>query len=166
LKEKTLALELARRVERLLRKGGYQVVLSRKTDVFVSLHRRVQKAEACKATIFVSIHLNSDPAAKGQGAEVYYYRAKKQKDGFRVIESRQLAHQILGHLSKDLSMMCRGVKNGDFYVIRESTMPAVLVEAAFITNPKDALLLASVPCRQKMANAIAKGIIDYFRARK
>lgn len=166
LREKALTLEIATSVGRILRRQGYEVGFSRTKDVYVSLPDRVQKAEARQASILVSIHLNSAPNPKGRGAEVYYYRSKGHRESRRTVESRCLAKQILDHLSRDVPIYCRGVKLGNFHVIRETTMPAVLVEAAFLTNPKDVLLLASMQCRQQVACAIAKGISDYLRLRK
>ena len=162
LKEKVLTLEIARRVEGILRGLGYQVSLSRTKDVAISLPRRVQMSIQKKADIFVSIHINSAFSTNGQGAEVYYY-AKSLKGVNRAVASKRLGSQILSHLCRDLPIRSRGVKSGNFYVIRESTMPAVLVECAFITNPRESLFLASVHYRQQIACAIAKGINDYFQ---
>ena len=129
----------------------------------VSLFRRVQLASTKKAAIFVSIHCNSSSTSKGKGTEIFYY-AKGGKEGNQPGLAKRLGGEILRHLCHDLPLTSRGVKAGNFYVIREATMPSVLVETAFLTDPKDAKLLGSARYRQQIACAIAKGINEYFQS--
>ena len=162
LQEKNLNLEVVKRVERLLLGWKYTVVLSRRTDVFVPLKKRVAMAARNNATIFVSVHFNSVASKKNRGArgaEAYYYNTP---DSQRTADSKRLGAAILRCLCEDLPTQYRGVKLGNLCVIRETTMPAVLVEPAFITNSKDARLLSSAPYKQQIALAIARGINDYF----
>lgn len=159
LKEKELSLDIVRRVERILDGWNYRVVLSRRADVFVSLQKRVAMAARVKAAVFVSIHFNSSASRKSRGSEIYYYQQAKSR---RSLDSQRLGTTILKRLCETLPTRCRGVKHGDFCVIRETTMPAVLVEAAFITNPKEARLLSSAPYKQQISWAVAKGIDDFF----
>ena len=72
-----------------------------------------------------------------------------------------MAENILEFM-KDLGIPSRGVKESNFAVLRESKMPSVLVETAFISNPEDEVLLADPQFRQRVAEAIAKGINSYF----
>ena len=162
LQEKRLTLDIAKRAERLLGEWGYPVRLSRVRDVALSLQKRVSIAEKRSASVFVSIHINSSPSRETSGAEVFYYGAKAQAKADRIASSRRLGTNILNSLCRTLPTASRGLKDGDFYVIRETTMPSVLVEVAFITNPHDALLLASASYKQKIALAIAKGIDEFF----
>ena len=143
LQEKRLTLDIARRTERLLAGRGYSVRLSRTKDVAVSLQKRVLIAERRAAAVFVSIHINSSPSHDTTGAEVFYYAAKAKNTSDRISSSKRLGTNILNALCRTLPTANRGLKDGDFYVIRETTMPSVLVEVAFITNPHDAILLAS-----------------------
>jgi N-acetylmuramoyl-L-alanine amidase len=159
LQEKALSLEIVKRVERLLTGWNYNVALSRRTDVFIPLQKRVAMAAHVNASIFVSIHFNSAVSRKGRGAEVLYYNSPNSP---RTIDSKRLATTILCRLCDTLPTRCRGIKHGDLCVIRETAMPAVLVEPAFINNPQEAKLLASAPYKQRIASAIAKGINDYF----
>ena len=164
LQEKRLTLDIAKRAERLLGGLGYPVRLSRVRDVALSLQKRVSIAEKRSASVFVSIHINSSPSRETSGAEVFYYGTKTKNTSDRISSSRRLGTNILNSLCRTLPTASRGLKDGDFYVIRETTMPSVLVEVAFITNPHDALLLASAPYKQKIAVAIAKGIDEFFNA--
>ena len=162
LQEKRLTLDIAKRVERLLTAKGYPVRLSRTRDVAISLQKRVAIAERRSAAIFVSIHINSSPKRETTGTEVFYYATKKNNSLERILASKRLGTSILNSLCQTLPTNSRGLKEGDFYVIRETTMPAVLVEVAFITNPKESLLLTSAPYKQQVALALAKGIEEFF----
>ena len=162
LQEKRLTLDIAKRTERLLLAWGYPVRLSRTRDVAVSLQKRVLLAERRSAAVFVSIHINSSPRRDTTGAEVFYYATKAKNSSERISSSKRLGTSILKALCQKLPTASRGLKDGDFYVIRETTMPSVLVEAAFMTNSKDALQLAAPTHRQRIARAIASGIDDFF----
>jgi N-acetylmuramoyl-L-alanine amidase len=131
--------------------------------VAISLQKRVAIAERRSAAIFVSIHINSAPNREATGTEVFYYGAKKNNSLERILASKRLGTFILNSLCQTLPTNSRGLKErGDLYVIRETTMPAVLVEVAFITNPKESLLLTSAPYKQQVALALAKGIDEFF----
>lgn len=160
LREKTLTLEIVRRIERLLLTYGYDVSLSRSKDLFIPLRQRVEMAVNDHAAVFVSIHFNSASSKKGRGTEIYYFNDPKSP---RTANSKRLGMCIMHRLCVGLPTLSRGVKHGNFCVVRETTMPAVLVEAAFITNTKDARLLTSPPYKQQIALAVARGIDDYFQ---
>jgi len=159
LSEKDLALDTALHVERDLRRMGYNVYMSRTDDRFVPLLTRVVASKKHGADIYVSIHCNSAKNCKARGFEVYYYGRSKY-----TAASKQLAVSIVGCLSR-LALPSRGVKSGNFCVIREPTIPSVLVETAFLTNTQDARLLRSAAFRRYMAKTIAQGIDDYFSGR-
>lgn len=158
--EKHLTLETAKRVERLLTAKGYRVFMTRRKDVFVPLLDRVKMASKRQANIFVSIHYNFTKNTVINGAEIFYFNDQKQLS--RTKQSRVLASSILKKLTDNVSSASRGVKAGNFCVIRETSMPAVLVEAAFLSNPNEARLLLDVTYRNKIAQAIADGIDGYF----
>jgi len=163
LEEKTLSLEIAHYAEQFLRKMGYQISMSRTSDTFVPLLERVAKAQKWGAHAFISIHFNSAKVKTARGPEAfYYYNPKFPK---RAEQSKELAFSILEHLSFALSTPSRGVKKGNFCVIRETTMPAVLVETAFLTNPQEARLLLPSNSKRQIAMAIARGIDEFFEKR-
>ena len=162
LQEKRITLDIAKRAERLLVGRGYPVRLSRTKDVVVSLQKRVLIAERRAAAVFVSIHVNSSPKRDTTGAEVFYYATKERNTPERIRASRRLGTTILNSLCRTMPTTSRGLKDGDFCVIRETTMPSVLVEVAFITNPKESLLLTTGTHKQRIAQAIANGIDEFF----
>jgi N-acetylmuramoyl-L-alanine amidase len=161
--EKKICLLTARLVRQYLDQLGYHVVMTRNTDAFVSLPRRVELASQAQANIFVSIHYNSSRATEAQGVEVFFCDSKENKT--RTSASRKLADAILGRVIRRTSAHSRGVKKGNFYVIRETSMPAVLVEGGFISNPDERALLKSRDYQERIARGIADGIDQYFKAR-
>jgi len=161
LEEKMLSLEIARYAEGFLQKMGYQVAMSRTDDTFVPLLERVSKAQKWGANAFISIHFNSAKSKMARGPEAFYYYSPKFPK--RAERSKQLASSIVEHLSSALSTPSRGAKRGNFCVIRETTMPAVLVETAFLTNPHEARLLLPTSSKRQIAMAIAKGVDEFLQ---
>lgn len=161
LKESTVVLDTALRVKDLLAKTPANVKLTRETDVFIPLSGRVTFAKNAKANTFVSIHANA-ANGKANGSETYYYSRASNPN---VLDSKLLATSIQKRLAVAMEHNDRGVKVGDLHVIRENTMPAVLTELGFIDNKEDNAKLASPTYRQKAANAIYLGILDYYKAK-
>ncbi len=154
LREKDIVLEISQQVAAILQQNGVQVVLTRDYDVEIDLEPRVALAEQVRATLFVSIHANAISMSRPDvnGLETYYYDS-----GFG------LARTIHQSMLQSLPMRDRGVKRARFYVIRRTSMPAVLVETGFVTGAEDAQLLANPVFRSQIAQAIAKGILLYIR---
>ena len=159
LKEKDVTLAVALRVEKLLKEQGIEVIMTRRDDSFPSLAKRVKIAKDSNSDTFVSIHANS-ATASASGSETYYY--KTASGDTRSKESEQLASFIQKQLVAAMETTDRGVKHGNFHVIRETTMTAVLVELGFLTNKDDAAKLASEQYRDAAAAAITQGILDYY----
>lgn len=157
--EKSLNLVTAQFVKNYLQQLGYKVVLTREEDKFVSLDRRAQIANEQKPAIFVSIHYNSAPSAEAQGIEVFYYQSK---DKMRTAKSKKLAQTILRETLAQTKANSRGVKEGNFAVIRETKMPAVLIEGGFVTNEKEMQKLKDPLYLKKLAWGIVKGIDEYL----
>lgn len=161
LTEKTLTLQTCYLTKQYLEALGYRVVMTRARDVFLPLTARVALANRRDPSLFVSIHYNSALSPVVKGIEVYYYGRGDQMR--RRVRSQQLARQILSHMALLTKGSCRGVKHGNFQVIRETTMPAVLVEAAFLTNREERQSLASPDYLDKLAKGIALGIDQYVK---
>lgn len=161
--EKKICLLTARLVRQYLDQLGYHVVMTRNTDHFIPLPKRVEIASQADANIFVSVHFNSSRSPEAQGIEVFFCDSKEDK--IRTTASRKLADSILSRVIRRTSANSRGVKKGNFYVIRETSMPAVLVEGGFISNPEERNLLKSRDYQEKLARGIADGIDQYFKAR-
>ena len=159
LKEKDVNLTTSLALANILRKLGAEVVLTRKSDVYLTLDERVAVAEKERANIFISIHANAHPSNTfTSGTETYYYRDKATAG-----QSYSLGQFIQGELTTLLQLPGRGVKHGNFHVIRETSMPSVLLELAFLSNAVDENLLAHKPLLEEVARAIAKGVVKYFK---
>ncbi len=161
LKEADLTLDMAKRLRQILIARGWQVKLTRETDVDVyapndsardELQARVDVANSAGARLFVSIHANAFINSGPYGTTTYI--SKPSDVAF--------AHIVETHLAAD-GTKDDGVIKSHLYVTYHTRMPAVLVETAFLTNPSDYALLASPAWRQKVAQEIADGIGQYSR---
>ncbi|MED4884327.1 N-acetylmuramoyl-L-alanine amidase [Bacillus smithii] len=164
LKEKDVVLDTGLRLRNVLAKSPFQVKMTRSTDTFISLQGRVNFAIRNKGNVFLSIHAN---AGGGTGSETYYWRGSG-KNPYKA-DSQLLATKIENRLHSAMGIPDRGVNksnpNGDLHVLRENNMPAMLAELGFIDNPSDNAKLASATWRQKAANAIYLGLLDYYQAK-
>jgi N-acetylmuramoyl-L-alanine amidase len=156
LRETDVVLEVSKIVKNLLSEKGVKVRLTRKNEVDLDLPPRVSFANNMDADIFVSIHANASRGKKREinGLETFYYRGWKGKYLAKKIQ-KQILRVSPG--SPD-----RGVKQGRFYVIKNTRMPAVLVEIGFLTGRLDARRLEKPTHRKRLAYAIAKGILEYL----
>jgi N-acetylmuramoyl-L-alanine amidase CwlD len=158
--EKDLNLDISKRLRAILVQRGWQVKMTRETDVDVyqpndSAHDELQArddvASAAGARMFVSVHTNSFTSSSLNGTTTYYFTPA----------SYALAQAVHVRLSAALPTKDDGIRKENFYVIHHATMPAILIETAFLSNPSDAALLKSPDFLQKVAAAIADGIGDY-----
>jgi len=158
--EKRLTLMTTLLVRKYLEEMGYRVIMTRSKDVFIPLHRRVSIASKTKAVLFASIHYNSSPSTEANGIEIFYHNGSDFK---RVKESKKLASSVLTELISQTSAHSRGVKSGNFHVIRETSMPAILVEGGFMTNNEERTNLRDKRYLEKIAKGIALGIDKYLK---
>ena len=146
--EKDMTLDVAQRLQTVLSTSGYRVVMTRSTDVFVPLGGRVAIANSYRNAIFVCIHFNATGRSGASGIETYFYSR----------ESLPLASAIHYYVTGGAPSANRGVRRRGYYVLRRTSIPAVLVECGFLTNPTEAAYAQSVSYRQKLAEEIAAGI--------
>jgi N-acetylmuramoyl-L-alanine amidase len=147
--EKGYTLDVAKRLESTLRSAGFQTVLTRRSDTFVSLGERTAIGNARRNAIFVSIHFNGASNADAYGIETYY-------SGGRA--SASLAASIHRSVLRATGSIDRRVRSRGFFVLRRSSNPAVLCELGFLTNRSEARRIDTGSYRQKLAEAIARGI--------
>lgn len=152
--EKHLALDTAVRLENNLKRMGFQTVMTRRSDYFVSLPQRVAIGNRYKNAIFVSIHYNYTWKEHVSGLETFYYSR----------EAQQLAHHVQNSLVRRTRTVDRNAKFARYYVIRNSNLPAILVEGGFVSNIEDRERMKSGNYREAIARAIAEGILRYRRA--
>ncbi len=158
--EKTLTLDMARRVRDILVARGWQVVMTREVDrdVFApndsgrdELQARDDVANSKGARLLISIHVNSYVNSGPHGVTTFYYKSS----------DFAFAQAVNQRVISELGIKNNGVIKDKLYVVNHASMPAALIETAFISNPDDLALLQSNSWRQKMAQAIADGIVDY-----
>lgn len=156
IRETDVVLEVSKIVKKLLSEKGVKVRLTRKNEVDLDLPPRVSFANNTDADIFVSIHANASRGKRRDinGLETYYFKGWKGR-----LLAKKIQKQILrvSPGSPD-----RGVKQGRFYVIKNTRMPAVLVEIGFLTGRLDARRLEKTAHRKRIAYAITKGILEYL----
>ncbi|NEQ22568.1 MAG: N-acetylmuramoyl-L-alanine amidase [Microcoleus sp. SIO2G3] len=152
--EKNVILPISQEVAAILEQQGVQAVLTRTSDYFVSLEGRVQMADRAKANLFVSIHANAISLSRPDvnGLETYYYSS-----------GQRLAQTIHNSILQSVDVSDRRVRQARFYVLRKSSMPSVLVEVGFLTGREDSAKLADPNYRSQVAQAIARGILQYIQ---
>lgn len=155
MEEEDIVLDVSLQVAQLLEQQGVQVVMTRQSDTEVDLEPRVQIAERANANIFVSIHANALSMSRPDvnGIETFYASA----------EGARLGRVIHDNMVPVSGMRDRGLKSARFYVIRNTSMPAVLLELGFVTGAEDAPRLADPQWRSQMSAAIARGILQYLQ---
>lgn len=175
--EKNITLAIAKKVSKYFVGTNNTVYLTRTDDTYYTLSQRVAFAQAHQGDVYVSIHLNSyNGIASGIGT--YYFdsvllqNSSIQQSLFNSfsynpypVQSKDLATCIQNRLVQTLHLVNRGVQFGNFHVIRENTMPAVLTEIGFIDNLGDYNIISKDVNQELVANAIRDGIIDYIQGK-
>ena len=161
--EKDVNLDIAVRLQAGLQAAGARTLMTRTTDigggdrawptVRADLKSRTDIANEAGAELFVSVHNNALRATTSGTETFHYYYASGA--------SRSLAVLVQREMIAALGLPDRGVKSAGFYVLRHTVMPAILTESAFLTNPSEAVLLADPAVRQRIADAIARGVQRY-----
>lgn len=154
LKESDVTLLVGHALRDLLVLRGHQVAMTRITDdpETDALHVRCDIANRFKADVFVSIHCNAAANAQAHGTETYYLSGSTY--------GQYLAEDVHEQML-ELGLRDRGTKTANFYVLKYTDMPAILVELAFISNPMEEELLSTAVFQQRAAAAIAYGIEMY-----
>ncbi|MGB3200143.1 MAG: N-acetylmuramoyl-L-alanine amidase [Nodosilinea sp.] len=157
LQEKGVVLAVAQHTAAALQAQGIAVQMTRQSDQTVDLQPRVDRAEAVRSTVFVSIHANAVnmQSPEVSGLETYYY-----SDAGEVLATA-LQRQVLS----TLAMNDRGVRQARFFVLRHTSMPAALIEIGFVTGAIDAPKLRDPRWQAQMGQAIAQGILNYLSGR-
>ena len=196
-REKDIVLKIAKLVkEKITKRLGAKVLLTRETDVFIKLEDRAEFANSKKADLFVSIHVNSHRSRKVKGLEFYHFGeasdprsvevaarengtpldengpawqfilADKLNDK-KIEESQEFAWTaqtaLVTHLKQHYKVKDHGVKTAPFFVLRMTTMPSILAEIAFVSNPTEEKLLRSKTYQTRVAEGIFKGISTYVK---
>ena len=200
--EKNINLAVGLELAKILNARGFRVVMTRQTDVYLTLQERTDIANAQNADLFVSVHVNALPSRKSMtGFEIYIMALPTDKDAMELakVENREYVEgkgmdvanvdrrtemllKILGDMqqnnkiseSTDFAAVLynagavnglpmRRIAQAPFFVLRGAGMPAVLLEIGFLTNATEAQMLVNPVYQQKMANAMAAGIVNYLK---
>lgn len=177
LREKSLTLDLARRVKSKLEAKGFRVTLTRQEDLFHALESRAEDANKLGADLFVSLHFNATASKSVSGVETYAFTPSMQPstarsslhssdrktypgnamDGWNTLA----AYYIQRSLCTSLNSPDRGLKRARFTVLRDIRMPGVLIEGGFVTNDREGKNIGSAAYREKLAAAVVEGIMVY-----
>lgn len=147
--EKTLTLSIAKKVEARLKARGISTSMTRRSDVYRSLEGRAAVANSFRRSVFVSIHCNACAGGRARGIETFYSGSS----------GRRLAGSIHNVLDARTSTPDRGIKFSRFTVLRKTSCPAALVECGFVSSPSERRLLVTGIYQDRVARAIADGII-------
>ena len=187
LQEKGIVLSISHKLREILTERGYTVFMTRDTNHFIPLKKRTEFATQHKADLFLSIHANSATNSKANGIETYYLNvnstdsasekiaARENIDsGYSIQEletllkgliqesksedSKRLARHVQQSLVEATGAIDRGVKHARFVVLIGTKVPAILIEAGFLTNSVEGRKLATTAYQYKIATAIAQGV--------
>ncbi len=195
--EKDLVLKIALKLEKMIRRRlGAEVILTRRTDRYLTLEERTAIANTRNADLFVSIHLNAHTRREAHGIETYYLNLATDDDAIRVAARENAASRrsisdlqvilsdlmqnakinessrLAGHVQTAMyhtlknrydQIRNKGVKQAPFYVLLGAQMPSILVEASFISNPRECRRLLTDAYQNHIAEAILSGIEGYIR---
>ena len=175
--EKQLVLDLTRKVGERLESLGMQVIYTRTNDVAVALDERSRKARRSEADVFVSIHANFAGNTNACGPETYVVipagfqgTAENTKArGFQIGNVNDYHNTLLGfsaqkHLARiDAEVPDRGLKRQSFFVLREVSCPAILIEIGFLSNEAETQKMLTPEWQEDCADAIMRGVVEYAR---
>ena len=172
-REKDLTLSVYNKVSSKLASLGYTVLTSRNVDKDVDLVDRADQANKANADMLLSIHFNAGGRGIARGIETYYYQAtadrvpKINKENHnnteRLERSRKLANKVQQNLLYQTGANDRGVKRASFTVLRETSIPSILVELGFIDNPEERNKIKTNEYQERLANGIVDGIVEYYK---
>jgi len=167
--EKDINLQIGKQVEEILKKKGYEVVMTREKDEILAdegssnkkaqdMKRRVALINDVKPVLAMSIHQNSYQDAGIRGAQVFYYM--HSADGK---EAAKLMQQALLEVDADNTRQAKA--NDTYYLLKRTEPPTIIIECGFLSNPEEAELLTGEEYQKKMAEAITSGAEKYLESK-
>lgn len=137
-----------------LRSAGADVILTRESDIYVDLRKRVSISHQNGADAFISIHYDATEDSSISGFTTYYTNSYQQ----------ELAEYVHNGLSEKVTIRDRGVQPGNYLVTRENKQPAILIELGYLSNPSEERIVTTDYYREQATLGIYQGILDYFDA--
>ncbi|MEN1761478.1 N-acetylmuramoyl-L-alanine amidase family protein [Anoxynatronum sibiricum] len=161
--EKDVNLEVALEARRMLEAAGFRVYMTRTGDTYVGLQDRAGVANQLGADLFISIHANAAGRTDIKGVETLYYPSEENPMDFR--NNKYLAEIFQDEMVRTLGAASHRINARDkLVVLRETKMPAIIIEIGFLTNPDEERLLATSEYRRLAAQGILNSTIRYFEA--
>lgn len=160
--EKDINLKITTRLKKLLEKTGATVIVTREDDLPIAETKRedMKKRKSLKensgADIFVSIHMNKFSQPKYSGAQVFYAKDEKSK-----MLGEDIQSEMKSILNPENNRVAKQT-DGSIYILKESTVPSVIVECGFLSNPDEEKLLTQSDYQDKVAWSVYSGILKYF----
>lgn len=169
LEEKLVNLDVSLKVRDLLHKEGFETVMTREDDRYISLADRIRFSNRQDADLLVSIHSNSHPNSSARGGLILYYDSRYPQASYPASPemihyskvSELFAQQVLDKYISITGFQNRGLMDSSVYMVRKGNVPSILVETAFLSNWEDAAILADESKRSIIAQGIAEGIKSY-----
>lgn len=159
--EKDVNLSISLKLNEVLQEKGYTTIMTRYEDSTLGLYDRANIANKVEADLFISIHANSNNNSSITGIQVLYY--PHDKTNVKKEETLALARIMMDEITKGTNAPNRGlISSPNIVVVRETNMPAVLIETGFLTNLDEARLLQTEEYQNLMVESIVKGIERYF----
>ncbi|NRH14978.1 N-acetylmuramoyl-L-alanine amidase [Streptococcus suis] len=175
--EKNLALSVSNKLRENLLKYGINVLMTRTGDYDVDFKtERSRMTNASNADLFISIHFNATGAgvSNSSGIETYWYQydpeyqpkinKEMHNNPTRLAESEILANKVQESLIKETGAVNRGVRRETFAVLRETAIPAILVELGFMDNPSELQVIKQDSYHTRLAKALAQGVMNWYGA--
>lgn len=156
-KEKDLNLELAYKIKEALINKGYVVLMTRTTDTYIDLNERAAFANSYGADLLISVHHNSFSNTTS-GVEVIY-----NSKTVNAAKSKEIATAVSANIASSVGLKDRGHKDQKLIVSSRANMPTILVEAGFISNPKEEAYVSQSSIQEKIAKSLANTIYQYIR---
>ncbi|MEM9015371.1 MAG: N-acetylmuramoyl-L-alanine amidase [Verrucomicrobiota bacterium] len=176
-REKDYALDTALRLEKGLQQRGFKTLLTRRTDVFLTLGQRVAIANGQRNAIFISLHYNASGSRDANGIETYALAPQGTRStnggspwnsplsgNVRDAENIAFATAVHAHVIHELRSVDRGIKRARFNVLRGINKPAILFEGGFVTNKTEGKQIHDPAYRQRVADSIANAIVKFRTA--
>lgn len=154
IKEGEINLSIVKELEKLLLEDGAKVFLTRQDEEHLILSKRAELANIGKPNFFISIGQNTFPNETASGTVIYHYREDE--------EGKKLSNLIMKEVTNALASQHRGVRNAEFYLLREVRCSSIFIELLYITNPEDERKLADFHMHKKAAAAIYEAIKKYY----
>lgn len=155
-REKAATLAISLKLRDKLKENGFEVIMTRDTDIDVSLKSRCKISNDSGANAFISVHLNSCHSDEPHGAETWKWHIAR-------VFSKTLADAVQADLIAAIGAKNRGVRESDiYYVLKHTKASALVVECGFISNAEECHKLFSESYQDKIADGICRGIIMAF----